>query len=100
MNISIYVDEDSQSSSLVQGLLTRGVDVITARQAGMLERSDEEQLEWAAAHGRALFSSNIGDFYGLHTKFLMQGRSHAGIILVQQQCSRKRSTNMVTGPPH
>lgn len=38
-----------------------------------------------AAHGRALFSSNIRDFYGLHTTFLMQGRSHAGIILVQQQ---------------
>ena len=85
MKISIYLDEDSQSSSLVQTLLTRGVDVITARQAAMLKRSDAEQLEWAAAHGRVLFSSNIGDFYGLHTSLLAQGRSHAGIILAQQQ---------------
>ncbi len=54
MKISIYVDEDSQSSSLIQGLLTRGVDVITARQAGMLERSDIEQLEWPLTDARCL----------------------------------------------
>jgi hypothetical protein len=32
-----------------------------------------------------LYSSNIRDFYRLHTEFLTKGESHAGIILVQQQ---------------
>src|SRR5437016_5494200 len=85
MRVALYLDEDSQSSSLVEALRTRGVDVITAREAGMLKRTDVEQLEWASAQGRVLFSSNTSDFYSLHTSFLREGRSHAGVILARQQ---------------
>ena len=85
MIFSLYLDEDSQSSSLVQSLRARGADVITAVEAGMLGRADAEQLERAAAQGRVLYSFNVGDFYGLHTALLSQGRSHAGLILARQQ---------------
>jgi hypothetical protein len=34
---------------------------------------------------RVLFSFNRGDFFRLHTEYLAQGKSHAGIILTNQQ---------------
>ena len=48
---------------LVQAIRARGVDVITALDAGMIERADEEHLDYATA----------------------QGKSHPGIILTRQQ---------------
>jgi hypothetical protein len=70
---------------LVQALRARGVDVITALEVGRIERQDEEHLDYAAAQGRVLYSFNVGDFCRLHTAFLAQGKSHAGIILARQQ---------------
>lgn len=40
--IRLYLDEDSRSQKLLQALQTRGVDVITVAETGMLSRSDEE----------------------------------------------------------
>lgn len=34
---------------------------------------------------RVLFSFNRSDFYELHTRYLAKGKSHAGIILANQQ---------------
>ena len=85
MTIRLYVDEDAVDKDLIQALRARGVDVITALEAGMIERQDEEQLEYAAVQKRVLYSFNVRDFYRLHTDFLARGRSHAGIILAQQQ---------------
>ena len=85
MAICLYLDEDSMNHSLEAALRSQGVDVLTALQAGMIKASDEEQLEYAAAAGRAIYSFNVGDFYQLHGEFLAGGRSHRGIILSQQQ---------------
>ena len=85
MKIRLYFDEDSQDWDLVRALRARGADVITVLESGMLEREDKEQLEYATAHGRVLYSFNAADFYRLHTVFSAEGRSHAGIILAQQQ---------------
>jgi hypothetical protein len=79
------MDEDSTLRSLAFILKSRGVDVITALEANRLGYSDEEQLIWATSQGCSLYSSNVRDFYCLHTLFLQQKRNHAGIILVQQQ---------------
>ena len=51
----------------------------------MRERGDEEHLLWAAAHKRSLYTFNVRDYCRLHAEFLVQGRSHAGIILAKQQ---------------
>ena len=51
----------------------------------MLGRTDLEQLEWATAHGRVLYSFNIADFYRLSTVLSRQENAHAGIILARQQ---------------
>jgi len=70
---------------LAKALQARGVDVDIALDAGMLEREDEEQLDYATAQRRVLYSFNIGDFHRLHTTYLAEGKSHAGIILARQQ---------------
>lgn len=85
MNLLLYLDEDSMDHALVLALRARGVDVLTTQEAGMLARLDEENLEFASSQGRVLYSYNVADFYRLHTAWLTGGRSHAGLILGQQQ---------------
>jgi len=85
VTIRLYIDEDAMDKDLVQALRARGVDVMTALDAGMIERSDEEHLDYATAQSRVLYSFNAGDFYRLHTAYMTQGKSHAGIILARQQ---------------
>jgi len=80
VTIRLYVDEDAMDKALVQALRARGIDVITALDGNMIERQDEDHLAYATAQGRVLSSFNIGDFSRLHTAFLGQGKSHAGII--------------------
>jgi len=71
--------------ALVRALRARGMDAITALDAGMIERSDDEHLAYATGQVRVLYSFNVGDFYRLHTAFLAQGKPHAGIVLARQQ---------------
>lgn len=71
--------------SLVRALRARGVDVVTAREAAMIERTDREHLEYVTAQGRVLCTFNVGHFYQLHTEYLQGGMSHAGIVLLPQQ---------------
>jgi hypothetical protein len=78
--IRLYLDED-----FIQALRSRNVDVLTVADVGMLNQSDEEQLNWARDNGRVIFSFNTRDFYRLHTAIIQKGLSHAGIILAPQQ---------------
>jgi predicted nuclease of predicted toxin-antitoxin system len=83
--IRLYFDEDSMRRSLVRALRARGVDVITALEAGMIEREDVEHLDYATEQGRVLCTFNVGDFCRLHADYVAHGRPHAGIILMRQQ---------------
>jgi uncharacterized protein with PIN domain len=85
MTIRLYFDEDSMEHDLVRALRVRGMDVITPLEEDMVHRHDDEHLEYATKQGRVLFSFNRGDFFRLHTEYLAQGKSHAGIILANQQ---------------
>ena len=49
--IKIYIDEDTMDSDLVAALRSRGVTVITVSDAGLAEKSDDEQLAFAAEQG-------------------------------------------------
>jgi len=70
---------------LVRGLRSRGIDVVTAADVGMIRRKDEQHLSLATVQGRALYSFNVGDFHEMHTEWTSTGRGHAGIILAQQK---------------
>ncbi|NER23810.1 MAG: hypothetical protein F6J96_24530 [Symploca sp. SIO1C2] len=83
--LALYLDEDSMDQALVAALRARGVDVITATEAGMLGYSDSEQLDYATRQGRVLYTFNRGYFYRLHTQYLTEGKVHSGIILAPQQ---------------
>ena len=83
--VRLYFDADSMQHAVVRGLRARGMDATTALEAGMADSSDEEQLEFAASQGRVLFSFNASDFCRIHTKFLSEEKSHAGIILAPQR---------------
>ena len=62
----LYLDEDAMQQGLVISLRARRIDIVTAAEAGMLNKSDQEHLERAAAEGRVLYSFNIADYYALH----------------------------------
>lgn len=85
MSIRLYMDEDAMDQVLVDALQARGVDVITALDAGMIERRDAEHLDYATKHDRVLCTFNICDFYRLHSEYVSHGKRHAGIILMRQQ---------------
>lgn len=85
MTIRLYFDEDSLRHALVNALRARGIDVQTALEAEMIERSDADHLKFATAQGRVLCSFNVGDFYRLHTSYMAQHKSHTGIVLARQQ---------------
>jgi hypothetical protein len=83
--IRLYLDEDAMRRSLVFALRARNVDVLTAADAGMINRDDENHLTTAADSGRALYTYNTGDYCFLHQKWMTLGRLHAGIIVAAQQ---------------
>jgi DNA-binding transcriptional MerR regulator len=85
--IRLYCDEDSQNRALLKALRSRGVEVASAAEVGMLGQGDETQLSWANEQGRVLFTHNVGDFCRLHDQFLREGKSHAGIVVAEQGAS-------------
>ncbi len=85
MTIHLYVDEDAMDHDLVRALRARGVNVTTALEEAMIERSDHDHLDHATVLGRALYSFNVADFYRLHESYRSRGKSHSGIIVARQQ---------------
>lgn len=83
--IRLYVDEDAEQRAIVGGLRARGVDVVTAWEAGMTGRSDGEQLEYAVEEERAIYTLNVSDFARLHKEYLAMGQEHSGIIVIPGQ---------------
>lgn len=87
-HIRLYVDEDAEEHAVVQGLRVRGVDLLTTSEAQRLGATDAEQLPFAAALRRTLYSFNVGDFASLHREYLRQGMRHFGVVVIpDQRCS-------------
>ena len=85
MKIRLYMDEDAMDQVLVKALRARSIDVLTALDAGMIEREDREHLDYATKQRRVVCTFNRGDFYRLHSEYVAQGKRHAGIVLMRQQ---------------
>lgn len=81
--IRLYLDEDVHKR-VASALRLRHFDVFSAHDLQRWGLSDEEQLTYAAAEGRALFTYNTSDFLRLHLDWLQRGREHAGIIISDQ----------------
>jgi hypothetical protein len=83
--LRLLVDEDAQHRGLAPALRARGVDVVTAFEAGLAGAEDQEILSHAVREGRAVYTFNVGDFCRLHTEYAQQAREHFGIVLVPRQ---------------
>ncbi len=83
--ICLYLDEDTIQNALIKALRNADLDIITTADVGMLGYSDEEQLIWSTEHKRVIYSFNIGDFCRLHRDYMVQGKTHGGIIVARQQ---------------
>lgn len=78
MALKFYMDVHVKSA-VTNGLRQRGVDVLTAQEAGMRLAEDDEHIEFALAQGRVIFT-NDADFLRLHAR----GMHHAGIVYCPQ----------------
>lgn len=78
--ISLYLDE---MIPVVLAVILRqyGYDVLTAKEADMLAKSDEEQLAFAVSNKRTIITFNIKDFALLHQLWLSKEKKHFGIIV-------------------
>jgi hypothetical protein len=84
-SFKIYFDEDAMDTDLVAALRSRDVDVVTVLEAGLVGKSDEEQLALATGLGCVLYTFNVSDFYRLHAQWMTCAREHGGMILAPQQ---------------
>lgn len=76
----LYTDEDV--SVLVAELLrVRGFSAVTTLEAGNLNASDEEQLEFAVAGQKIMLTHNRDDFVALAENYFATGQKHYGIIV-------------------
>jgi predicted nuclease of predicted toxin-antitoxin system len=86
--VRLYLDRHIMTR-LAADLRSRGYDVLTTEEASKDTASDEEQLAFATAESRAIFTFNIRDFAPLHEQCQGAGRPHAGIIVSRQLGSRQ-----------
>lgn len=82
MPIQFHLDE-SVAGAIAKGLRQRGIDVTTSLDAGLIAASDEEQLAYAKATARVIFTHD-DDFLA------MQGTHmpHPGIVY----CIKRKRT--------
>jgi hypothetical protein len=63
--IRLYIDEDVHKR-VATALRLRHFDVISAHETDRLGTSDDVQLQFAAEHGRTLFTFNTAHYLHLH----------------------------------
>ena len=86
--VALYTDEDV-TDDLAPALRRRGYDAQSTAEAGNVSLADEDQLRYAAAQGRALFTYNIADIIALARQWHAQGIDDAGIIVSEQFSQRQ-----------
>lgn len=78
--VKLYIDEDVWGG-LAAALRERGYDAVDAHEMDREGLSDEEQLAYAAAEGRAILVYNKRDYVPLARDYFYSAHSHCGIIL-------------------
>lgn len=84
-SVGLYIDEDAGEHAVIQGFRARNIDVLTTAEAKRLGSDDYSQLEFAASSSRVLYTFNVRDFVKLHHDYLLESKTHAGIIVIPDQ---------------
>ena len=99
MKIKLLIDEDVHSE-LAHALRNRGFDVVHTQELDRKGSSDLEQLEYATSQQRCLVTFNMKDFVILHNRYMMENKSHAGIIVSKQLPFRETFRRMLQKLQH
>ncbi len=75
MAVIKYYTDENVAKTVVKGLRSRGVDVLTCQETNMLSATDEEQLAFVTQSNRVIFSHDA-DFLRIHSN----GVEHSGIV--------------------
>jgi len=78
--LKIYSDESS-NIKIIRGLKRRGINAWSARDAGNLGLTDEEQLRYSFEQRACLFTTD-DDFLKIAHEWIEHGKEHHGIIYV------------------
>jgi len=82
--IAFYTDENVDQR-IIHGLRRRGVEVLTAQEAGLRGTlPDVQHLEFAVAQGRALLTADT-DLLEIADQWNTQGRSLQGVVFYHQR---------------
>ena len=79
--MKLYLDEDI-NPKVSEILRKKGLEAVSAHETGMFEASDDEQLAFAAAAGRAMVTRNRDDFITLAVQFFNDLKPHSRLIIV------------------
>ena len=82
--LRLFCDEDV-SANIMANLRQRGFDVVSARDTYRLHLDDDEQLSFAIAEKRTIFTHNRNDFEKLHDHYIENGNTHYGIIIAKRR---------------
>jgi len=82
--VSLYLDEDTINRRLITALRSRGVDVLTAKEANLIQIPDQEHLDCASSLNRTVLTFITKDFVVLHAEYVSTGRRHGGVIVSDQ----------------
>lgn len=93
--IDLYLDEDV-NVVLADFLRARGFRVTTTQEAGLIGRTDEEQLAFAARQGKAILTHNRVHFEALARTYFEDGKAHAGIIIAVRRDCKELARRVLT----
>jgi predicted nuclease of predicted toxin-antitoxin system len=81
-SIRLFIDEDVWNG-LAAVLREAGYDAISVAESERKGFSDEDQLAYAVAERRAIFTHNVQDFAPLAEVYYFQEIGHCGIIVAR-----------------
>jgi predicted nuclease of predicted toxin-antitoxin system len=92
VSLRYLLDEDI-SPRVAAGLRERGIDAVSAHDAGAANQRvpDEAHLQAAAASGRVLVTYNRADFQALDAQWRQLQRNHAGILWCSERTIPRRA---------
>jgi predicted nuclease of predicted toxin-antitoxin system len=81
VSLKILTDEDI-SPQVSLRLQQDGFDVCSVRDRGLLHLKDWQLMTWCMENQRAICTKNRDDFVREHTRRLVRGQQHYGVLVV------------------